>query len=936
MALDWLRLVVLLECSAACAIGPGCVDNSPAGPAPPRLARANDTASSATGIGFTAAFDTNLIRLRPATGAAWEGHVSLAGYGCAGAVAPVEVAAATRSAQRIEYRRQALTEWYTHVPAGLEQGFTLWQDQGCPLVAIAVRFGGDFIASQSSERQFELSVSGHGPVLQYSDLRVSDAAGRPLPARFIGRPYGVDIEVEVAGAAYPVTVDPLIWMQRAWLAPAQIPSWVQMGVAVAVDGDTLIIGGYGDPYRGAAYVFVREGGFWTETAELIPGDLQWGGSHGFGEGLAVSGDLAVVAATGGGSTQGSAYVYLREAGTWTTIQRLKPPSTDADWFGISMATDGDTILVGSPGKWNAGVKGVAYVFVRDGASWTQQAMLTPPLQYWRETSFGYAVALSGETALIGAPGEGNYRGGAYVFVRSNGVWTQTARLAPTSTATQNGFGAAVALANDTALVGAVYEDDTQGAAHVFELTDGTWLETAKLVAPTRTEWDCFGWAMALPSRETALVGLPGNPYHLGLIAAFRRAAGSWLLDAVLEEPVTGDNIGHALAASGTTVTTGARGQWGGGGAYVYQLLKTAGEPCVSPAECLSTFCVDGVCCAAACTDQCMNCSASGTSGTCAFVTGAPLGGRPPCVSDASVCGGTCPGTGASCAYPDSSTRCRAASCTLGVAATDAFCNGAGSCPAAMTSPCAPYVCGPTACETTCAGEADCVDGYYCDSSGHCTATLANGQPCTDGVQCHSGFCIDGVCCASVCGGTCERCDATGTCVAAAAGTDPDDECPGSGPCKAVCDGAYACAYPGAMYICGLCAGCDSAGGCSAAVGDDPACGFLSCASLDTACRSYTDITTNRCAAVGSCLQPDATTCTAFTDAPEGTGCSCADGASGACLAGECACPAQDGGTAAVGWPIATLCGCHAGASGDSPLLLVILLAVALRTRRRRS
>lgn len=233
-----------------------------------------------------------------------------------------------------------------------------------------------------------------------------------------------------------------------------------------------------------------------------------------------------------------------------------------------------------------------------------------------------------------------------------------------------------------------------------------------------------------------------------------------------------------------------------------------------------------------------------------------------------------------------------------------------------------------------------------------------GATCQADAVCASGHCVDGVCCDGACAGTCERCDATGTCGVIAAGTDPENECPGSGPCKAVCDGAYACAYPGTARICGLCTACNSAGDCTSAVGDDPACGTISCASLDTACRSYVDISTNRCAAAGACLRPDATTCAAFTDALDGAACPCAGGAPGACLAGECVCYPQDGGTdgggdgggdalvgaddaqpgqdaAAVGWPVATLCGCRAGTTAGSSVSLFPIALVLLRRRRAR-
>ncbi|WP_095983305.1 choice-of-anchor A family protein [Melittangium boletus] len=145
----------------------------------------------------------------------------------------------------------------------------------------------------------------------------------------------------------------------------------------------------------------------------------------------------------------------------------------------------------------------------------------------------------------------------------------------------------------------------------------------------------------------------------------------------------------------------------------------AGGACSSANDCLSRSCVDGVCCNTTCTEQCMACNLPGLIGTCSPVTGAPVGGRPACASDGSVCGGNCNGTSASCSYPAASTVCRQASCSGSVETHAAFCDGSGSCPGATIVTCAPFVCGANACLTQCTTFADCSTGNYCSAQGQC-------------------------------------------------------------------------------------------------------------------------------------------------------------------------------------------------------------------------
>ncbi|WNG20265.1 choice-of-anchor A family protein [Cystobacter fuscus] len=148
-----------------------------------------------------------------------------------------------------------------------------------------------------------------------------------------------------------------------------------------------------------------------------------------------------------------------------------------------------------------------------------------------------------------------------------------------------------------------------------------------------------------------------------------------------------------------------------------------GKTCSSANDCLSGSCVDGVCCNTGCTEQCMACNLPGLVGTCSPVTGAPVGGRPACASDGSLCGGTCNGASTSCVYPSANTVCRQASCSGNTETHAASCDGSGSCPSPTTSTCDPFVCGASACLTRCETLADCSTGNYCSAQGQCLFDL---------------------------------------------------------------------------------------------------------------------------------------------------------------------------------------------------------------------
>src|SRR3989442_422398 len=201
-----------------------------------------------------------------------------------------------------------------------------------------------------------------------------------------------------------------------------------------------------------------------------------------------------------------------------SLQQAKLTASDGstkDLFGGSVAVSGSTAVVGSPNKNTH--TGAAYVFVRAGGTWSEQAELIAS-DGQSGDAFGGAVAISGSTVLVGAPDKNYYRGAVYVFIRSHGAWSQQAELFAPDAACCDEFGFSVAISGQSALVGAPFKNSYMGKAYVFVRSGGTWAPRAELHALNRATYDYFGYSVAI-SGFTAVVGSPGHA-HSGAAFVF--------------------------------------------------------------------------------------------------------------------------------------------------------------------------------------------------------------------------------------------------------------------------------------------------------------------------------------------------------------------------------------------------------------------------------
>jgi hypothetical protein len=224
-------------------------------------------------------------------------------------------------------------------------------------------------------------------------------------------------------------------------------------------------------------------------------------------------------------------------------------------FGWSVAVSGTTAVVGAP--YDNTYMGAAYVFTEVNGTWTNQTELLPS-DPRSQDKFGWSVAVSGSTVVIGAPGYG--LGAAYVFSDTSGTWTQQAELTEPTGGTGEGatkFGNSVAISGSTVMAGA--DGDGTGAVFAYTDTAGSWTLADELSAPDGVIGDQFGWSMAL-SGSTLVVSAVTHASN-GAIYVFTDIAGTWTYQAELVASDGRDNdyFGDKVATDGTRIVAGAPG-----------------------------------------------------------------------------------------------------------------------------------------------------------------------------------------------------------------------------------------------------------------------------------------------------------------------------------------------------------------------------------------
>ncbi len=271
-----------------------------------------------------------------------------------------------------------------------------------------------------------------------------------------------------------------------------------VGWSVAISRDTVLVGAPDTAETGRAFIFVRKGNTWNQTAKLGAPDPE--NKDLFAQDVSLDRNTAIIGVPkddDAGKDSGSAYIFFRKGQTWK--QQAKLIASDAgkgDTFGTAVFVHGNTAVVGANGATHSGKRyaGAAYVFVRNGNTWTEQAKLTAS-DAGKADRFGSDVTMHGKTIIVGAPfldseNKGD-SGAAYIYVMDGNTWKQQAKLTPKDSQKGHKFGTGMAVTPNIAIIGAPFDNSEEvggGAAYSFVRVDGIWTEQAK-VSPKDVDED---------------------------------------------------------------------------------------------------------------------------------------------------------------------------------------------------------------------------------------------------------------------------------------------------------------------------------------------------------------------------------------------------------------------------------------------------------------
>jgi hypothetical protein len=610
-----------------------------------------------SGGGVTARFSAGSARLSARGGAI---TLALTGVGRGGVLRHVPQRRPVVDGHRVVYRTGVVSTWYLAGPLGLEQGFDVTRrPAGHGPLTLALGTGGSLSALRGAgSGSMAFTDTAGRAVLRYGGLAVIDARGRPVRATLaVGGGGRLLIRVADRGARYPLRIDPFIQQQAKLVGNCSgcgENGNGQFGIAVGLsaDGNTALVGGWFDhgfsntTDSGAAWVFTRSGGTWSQQGPKLVGDCTGpscggplaSGESGEGEfgssvSLSADGNTAVIGAPQDHGNEGAVWVFTRSNGGWSggtvlvgdcTSTCSGPAGTGEMGTGefgssVSLAASGNTLLIGAFGDNSS--TGAAWVFTRAAGTWSQQHKITASGAS-ASGLLGSSVALSadGTKALVGAPFENGGDGGAWEF--SGPSWSQAGAeivadcgsgcsgTRGTGEAGSGEFGVSVALSQDgtTALIGAPDDSLGAGATWAFTGTPGSQVqEGGKLVVDCTSSCGGangtgesgggdFGWSVALSANGgTALIGGLSDDGSDGSAWLFGQAGGAWSQQA---DKLRGDCTGAGCTGPSGTGEVGA-GQFGSAvalaadgatalvGAPVHSGSAGAAWAFVSPPTCVS-------------------------------------------------------------------------------------------------------------------------------------------------------------------------------------------------------------------------------------------------------------------------------------------------------------------------------------------------------------
>jgi hypothetical protein len=578
---------------------------------------------------FTADFARTGVAMRVGSAAGAEWALALKEYGRGDSMDALSPVAPLANANRVEYRRGELTEWYVNSPRGLEQGFTLTKPPAradglaAQPLTIAMGLAGDLTASLDSAGTGLILKQRDGQaVLRYTGLAAQDAGGKPLRCWLELHGSELLVRIDDDGARYPIIVDP--WVQAAKLINSTGAESDDFGHAVAISGTTVVVGAQNvkvgsNTFQGAVYVFDEPASGWaalTSTPTAVLTVSSGGANDQLGYSVAIRGNTIVAGAPGatvnGLEYEGDAYVFVEPEGGWATTstptaELIAPDGVASQNFGYTVGVNesGTTVVVGSIGP--------AYVYTAPTVgglpSWSTSN--NPQIVPAELTGGSSLVAISGNTIVVGGVSGSD---GSYVFVEPESGWASTSSYTFELSPSAAGAGAVGPIAISGGTIAIAGGTGTAPAVFVFTepTVDGVpaWTSEAEhspaVLTPSNPICvDFFAASVGInEAADTIVVGaygagavyncttIPYSSSQQGAAYIFTEptisgvtawATENEAAEETASDAANGDLLGYSVGVSEDTVVAGAPSKTVThpfqGAAYVF----TNGEPSISPA-----------------------------------------------------------------------------------------------------------------------------------------------------------------------------------------------------------------------------------------------------------------------------------------------------------------------------------------------------------------
>ena len=348
----------------------------------------------------------------------------------------------------------------------------------------------------------------------------------------------------------------------------------QQGCAVSLssDGNTAIVGGLADSgAHGAAWIFTRSGGVWSQQGSKLFGTGNTGTSfEGNAVALSADGNTAIVGGQSDNSNQGAAWIFTRSGGVWSQ-QGNKLVGTGnvgaaEQGFAVALSADGNTAI--SSGYLDNSNQGAVWIFTRSAGVWTQEGSKLVGTGNVGTAQQGYSVSLSsdGNTAVVGGITDSSYHGAVWVFTRSGGVWSQQgSKIVGTGGvgSSQQGFSVALSSDGNTLISSGETDSSGHGASWIITRSGGVWTqEGSKLVGTGNSGAAQVGYSVSISSDgNTAIAGGVGDSSFEGAVWVFTRSGGVWsqqgskLIGTYGANSEQGSSV--SLSGDGTTIIFGA-------------------------------------------------------------------------------------------------------------------------------------------------------------------------------------------------------------------------------------------------------------------------------------------------------------------------------------------------------------------------------------------